>query len=151
MAATAWRRLMCIAYECVILFGVTFFFGYAFSTLTQFKGQPGALRWVFQGFMLVVLAVYFTWFWSQGRRTLPMKTMSVRLCDSTGRPLTPARAFARFCAGAAMLCAALAGAQLLNSALILLAAAPAAWALFDPQRRALYDLAAGTRLVLSPG
>ena len=50
-----------------------------------------------------------------------------------------------------MLCAALAGAQLLNSALILLAAAPAAWALFDPQRRALYDLAAGTRLVVSPG
>ena len=46
--ADPWRRLMCVAYECVLLFGILFFFGYAFSALAQFKGDPGVGRWFFQ-------------------------------------------------------------------------------------------------------
>ncbi len=78
-AAGLWRRFMSIAYECVLLFGVLFFFGYAFSSLTQYKGHPGPALWAFQAFITLVLATYFGWFWSDGRQTLPMKTMQIRL------------------------------------------------------------------------
>ncbi|MDO4904566.1 MAG: RDD family protein [Lautropia sp.] len=84
--ATTWRRLMCVVYEAIILFGVTFFFGYAFSALTQFTGAEGWLRTAFQTFMFVVLGAYFSWFWSNGRWSLPMKTICVKLVRAPGRP-----------------------------------------------------------------
>jgi uncharacterized RDD family membrane protein YckC len=145
--ADPWRRLMCIAYEGVILFGVVFFFGYGFSALTQFKGAPGTLRWAFQAFMFCVLAVYFTWFWSEGRRTLPMKTMGVRLVGPGDAAPGRARAFARFTVAGGMLALAIGAAYVVHPALALLALVPFSWALFDRQRRALYDLVCGTRLV----
>lgn len=145
--AGPWRRLMCIGYEGVLLFGVLFFFGYAFSALTQFRGAPGALRWAFQGFIALVLAVYFVWSWSGARRTLPMKTMSVRLVDAQGAPLTVPRALARFVAAAAMMVATVAAGAYVHPGLALLLVLPAAWSLVDPQRRALYDIVSGTRLV----
>ena len=103
MAATAivpadpWRRLMSAAYEGVILFGVVFFFAYAFSALTSFKGGEGILRTGFQVYLFLILGAYFTWFWGNGRRTLPMKTMGVALVTaSTGQPLSSARAAWRY-------------------------------------------------------
>ena len=38
-AANPWRRLMGVVYESVILFGVIWFADYAFSALTQFRGE----------------------------------------------------------------------------------------------------------------
>lgn len=148
--AGPWRRLMCIGYEGVLLFGVLFFFGYAFSALTQFRGAPGTLRWAFQAFIALVLAVYFVWSWSGGRRTLPMKTMSVRLVDARGAPLSVPRALARFAAAGAMLVAAIGAATFVHPALAVTLALPAAWSLVDRDRRALYDVFCGTRLVLDP-
>jgi uncharacterized RDD family membrane protein YckC len=92
---------MCVAYEGVILFGVVFFFAYAFSALTQYKGQSGMLRNVFQAFMFCVLGMYFVWFWSKGRRTLPMKTMGVTLVDQAGAPAGRGRALVRYLAASA--------------------------------------------------
>src|SRR5690606_20257979 len=88
--ADPWRRFMGIVYESIILFGVVWFADYVSSALTQFRGQPGPLRTAFQLFTLAVLAVYFCWFWSNGRRSLPMKTLSLQLLDSDARPLRPA-------------------------------------------------------------
>jgi uncharacterized RDD family membrane protein YckC len=146
-AAHPWRRLMCVAYEGILLFGVLFFFGYAFSSFAQFKGQPGLVRWIFQGFITLVLAIYFAWSWADGRRTLPMKTMSVRLETSDGRNVTAARALARFVAALAMIVIAIAAGSALHPSLYLLLLAPYLSTLVDRDHRALYDLAAGTRLV----
>ena len=145
--ADPWRRFMCVAYEGVILFGVVFFFAYGFSALTRFNGQPGPLRWAFQGFMMLVLGVYFVWFWSHGRRTLPMKTMSVRLVDEQGQPASTQRAIMRYLAALAGWVIALGLAAGVHGAAILLVAVPFGWALIDRRRRTLYDLASGTRLV----
>jgi uncharacterized RDD family membrane protein YckC len=147
--ASAWRRLMCIAYEGVLLFGVLFFFGYAFSALTQFRGAPGVQRWAFQAFIVLVLAAYFTWFWSEGRRTLPMKTMGVRLVTSSGGPVSVARALCRFVVACAMLVAAIGAGAMLHPALGVLVLIPFAWTLADRDRRALYDVVCDTRLVLT--
>jgi uncharacterized RDD family membrane protein YckC len=137
---------MCIAYEGVLLFGVLFFFGYAFSALTQFKGAPGGLRWAFQVFILLVLAAYFTWFWSEGRRTLPMKTMGVRLVTSSGETVSVARALWRFAAACAMLVVAIGAGTYLHPGLSILLLIPAGWSLVDRDHRALYDIVCGTRL-----
>jgi len=145
--ASPWRRLMCVAYECVLLFGVLFFFGYAFSSIVQFKGEPGPMLWAFRGFVVLVLAAYFGWSWSEGRRTLPMKTMSVTLQTRDGRPVSLARALARFVVAGAMLVAAVGAGATVHPALGLLVFLPFAWTLADRDRRALYDLVCGTRLV----
>ncbi len=145
--AGPWRRLMCIAYEGILLFGVLFFFGYAFSALTQFKGERGPLLWAFQGFILLVLVVYYAWSWSGGRRTLPMKTMSVRIVTAGHTAPSPAHATMRFLTVVAMEVVALALAAYVHGLLFLLVFVPAAWSLVDRDRRALYDIACGTRLV----
>lgn len=149
-AADPWRRLMGIAYEAIILFGVVWFADYAFSALTQFRGHPGALRTAFQLFTLGVLAAYFVYFWSDGRRSLPMKTLALQLQARDGRPASPARALGRFAAGAGLAIGALAAGYYLHPGLYALLLAPFAWTLVDRDRRALYDLIAGTRLAQVP-
>jgi len=138
---------MGIVYEAIILFGVIWFADYAFSALTQFRGQPGPLRTAFQVFTLLVLAVYFIGFWSLGRRSLPMKTLSLLIVDANGQPIGYGRALARFAAAAGLWVGALALGYYLSGWAYLLVLLPFAWALFDRDRRALYDLIAGTRLV----
>lgn len=145
--ASPWRRLMCIAYECILLFGVLFFFGYGFSALVQFKGAPGPMRWAFQGFVFLVLAVYFSWSWSKGRRTLPMKTMMVSVVTDDGAPLSLGQALLRFVAAFAMLVIAAAAGSFVHLWLWLLVLLPYAWTLVDRDHRTLYDLVCGTRLI----
>ncbi len=147
-SASPWRRLMCVAYEAVLLFGVLFFFAYAFSALTQFKGDRGPLLWAFQGFILIVLTVYYGWSWSGGRRTLPMKTMMVRLETETHAAPSAGRATLRFLISCAMTGTALACAAYVHGLLAALVFVPGGWSLVDRDRRALYDIACGTRLVL---
>ncbi len=148
--ADPWRRFMCVAYEGFILFGVVFFFAYTFSALTQYKGQPGMLRSAFQAFMFVVLGVYFVWFWSEGRRTLPMKTMGVKLIDQAGAPAGRLRALARYLAASAGWGLPLALAAWVHPAAIALVLLPYVPTFFDSQRRALYDIVSGTRLIAEP-
>lgn len=145
--ASAWRRLMGVCYECVLLFGVVWLTGYAFSALVQFRGQPGAARTAFQIYMALVLGAYFVWLWSDGRRSLPMKTLAMRLVTDAGAPLSKARAALRFLAAGAMLILPMAAARDVHPALALLALLPFAWMPFDARRRTLWDLAAGTRMV----
>lgn len=149
-SADPWRRLMGGVYEAIILFGVLWFADYAFSALTQFRGHPGALRTAFQVFTLAVLGVYFVGFWSAGRRSLPMKTMSLLLVTHDGGPVPPARALLRFAAATLLLVGTLAAGYLLHGGLYALLLLPYAWTFIDRDRRALYDVIAGTRLVYAP-
>ncbi len=148
--ATPWRRTMCVVYEAVILFGVVFFFAYGYSALASFKGHPGGNRWGLMGFLAIVLGAYFTYFWSDGRRTLPMKTLSLLLLDVRDRPITTTRALARYLVAAAMLLASLGAVQALGAPAAVLLAVPFGWMLFDRQRRTLHDVIAGTRMAVVP-
>jgi uncharacterized RDD family membrane protein YckC len=148
--ADPWRRLMSAVYEGVILFGVVFFFAYGFSALTTFKGAEGLLRTTFQAYLFLVLGGYFTWFWSSGRRTLPMKTMEVELvATATGRPLGTLRAAWRYVLASAFFWGLLAVVWKLSAWWLFLWPLPFAWSLFDARRRTLYDVLAGTMLVRS--
>ncbi|MFT4103202.1 MAG: RDD family protein [Burkholderiaceae bacterium] len=145
-----WRRFMSLTYEGVILFGVVFFFGYAFSAVTQFKGAPGPLLWLFDAYLYGVLGAYFTYFWSNGRRTLPMKTMSVALLGPADAPVTPIRAWCRYTVAVAGLCVGLAATRYVSGWFFPLVILPWLTTLVDPRRRALYDIVCGTRLAYSP-
>ncbi len=88
------RRMACWLYEGMLLFGVVFIAGYLFSALSQTRHamdhRPGL-----QGFLFLILAIYFTWFWSRGQ-TLAMKTWHIRAVDRSGQNLTQARALLRY-------------------------------------------------------
>lgn len=151
-AADPWRRFMGCAYEAIILFGVVWFADYAFSALTQFRGHPGALRTVFQWFTLGVLAAYFSYFWSEGRRSLPMKTMSLQLQTRAGGPVSLAHAFVRFAVVAALCVGALAAGYFVHGGLYVLLLVPFLWTMVDGDRRGLHDVISGTRLArVDPG
>jgi uncharacterized RDD family membrane protein YckC len=89
------RRLATMLYEGVILFGVVFFAGYLFSTLTQQRNglthHNLMAAWI--GF---VVGLYFVWFWTHSGQTLPMKTWRLRVVAADGSPLSALRAIVRY-------------------------------------------------------
>ncbi len=89
------RRLLCMVYEGVLLFGVVMLAGLLYAGLTQ---QRHALQGQFglRIFLLVVLGAYFVGFWTRGGQTLAMKTWHIRLLSADGRPVGLGRATARY-------------------------------------------------------
>lgn len=150
------RRMACWLYEGILLFGVVFIAGYLFSALTQTRhGLQN--RPEHQAFLFLVLAIYFSWFWSRGQ-TLAMKTWHIRVLDRAGRPLTQARALLRYLLSwiwflpplAASAAVSLPGAQ----AGVLTLGWVAIWAIlsrFHPRRQFWHDAWAGTQLVTDAG
>jgi uncharacterized RDD family membrane protein YckC len=154
MAPGLWRRMACWLYEGVLLFAVVFIAGWLFSTLGQMRDSLDSKRHLLQGFLFVVLGLYFVWFWMHGQ-TLAMKTWGIRVVDRQGQRLTPRRALLRY-----LLCwiwflpplAVLAPFGLAGGELAVLTAGwVIVWALlarFQPERQFWHDAWAGTRLIL---
>lgn len=144
--------MACWLYEGLLLFGVVFIAGYLFGTLSQTRNAMDN-RHALQAFLFVVFGIYFTWFWSRGQ-TLAMKTWHIRVTDRAGRPLTQARAFARYLLSWLWFLpplAVIAPFQLpAGETTVLMLGWIAVWALLSrlhPQRQFLHDALAGTRLV----
>ncbi|MES2356041.1 MAG: RDD family protein [Pseudomonadota bacterium] len=125
------RRLACIVYEALLIIAVVFIATFLFSGLSHYQGT-GPLRLAFQVYLIIIMGGYFTWFWSRGRRTLAMKTWQLRIIEKNGTPLTPKKAFLRYCL--AWLCVT--GIGLL-------------WAVIDREGLFLHDRLAGTRLIIT--
>ncbi|SIT37699.1 putative membrane protein [Paraburkholderia piptadeniae] len=95
-APTVRRRLATLMYEGVLLFGVVFFAGYLFSTLTQQRNGLVHHNWL-AAWVALVVGVYFVWFWTHGGQTLPMKTWRLRVvCARDGERLSVPRAVLRY-------------------------------------------------------
>lgn len=148
------RRMAAFVYEGVLLFGVLMMSAYLFSSLTQ---QRHALigRHGLQGFLFVILAVYFVWFWSHGGQTVAMKAWHVRLVDQHGRPVGQGRAFARYLLSWLWFMPALLVLWLMHVpgpggtfAIVLTGVVAYAFtARMHPSRQFLHDVLCGTRLV----
>ncbi|TXC86201.1 RDD family protein [Paraburkholderia azotifigens] len=80
---TVRRRLATLMYEGVLLFGVVFFAGYLFSTLTQQRNGLVHHNWL-AAWVGLVVGVYFVWFWTHGGQTLPMKTWRLQIVGARG-------------------------------------------------------------------
>jgi len=118
-------------YEALLLLAVIFIASFLFSASTHFSGT-GPLRAAFQVYLSSIMAAYFTWFWSRGRRTLAMKTWGIRIVKEEGQAVLPQQAFLRYC---------LAWLSLTGIGIV--------WALFDRDHQFLHDRLMGTRLVIS--
>jgi uncharacterized RDD family membrane protein YckC len=148
------RRLAAFLYEGVLLFGVIFFAGFAFSVAT---GQHHALhgRSGLAAFLFAVIGTYFVGFWTHGGQTLAMKTWHLRVVDAAGQPLGWLRALARYAlswlwflpALVSVWALGLHGGGALTAALAVGMLAYAGVARLHPQRQFLHEALSGTRVI----
>jgi uncharacterized RDD family membrane protein YckC len=127
-------RLMSLAYEGVLLFGILFVAAYLFLALVR-DAQSGLPRLVFQVYVLAVCGAYFVFCWARSGQTLPMKTWHIRLVTAQGKPLAVGQAFRRYL---------LAVPGVLSGIGVL-------WAFVDRDSQFLHDRLAGTRLIKDEG
>lgn len=147
------RRLACLVYEGVLLFGVVALAGFLYSTLTQQRHALAGLHGL-QAFLFVVLGIYFTWFWAEGRQTVAMKTWRLRIMTRDGQPLSQPRALARYVASwlwflPALAVVGLAGWRGGGAIALALGGGMLGYMLLarlTPSRQYLHDLICGTRM-----
>ncbi|KUY95116.1 hypothetical protein WS48_18760 [Burkholderia sp. RF7-non_BP1] len=150
------RRLAAMLYEAVLLFGIVFFAGLAFSLATQQRN--GLVHHnLLAAWIALVVGAYFVWFWTHGGQTLPMKTWRLRLESSTGRPLSAGHALVRYALGWLWFLPPLALHPLLGLSVPVTLALAAAWlvawagaARLHPDRQFPHDRIARTRVVAIP-
>lgn len=89
------RRMACMVYESLLLFGVTMAAGLVYGIATDQRhalvGTLGLRIAVF-----VVLGLYFVWFWTRHGQTLPMRTWQLRLVTVHGQAVGRLRATVRY-------------------------------------------------------
>jgi uncharacterized RDD family membrane protein YckC len=91
------RRLACMVYEAMLLFGVVMIAGVLYGVLSdQRHALQGSAR--LQVFLFVVLGAYFVGFWSSSGQTLAMKTWHIRVQVPDGRAPPWPRAVVRYLA-----------------------------------------------------
>ena len=125
------RRLASALYDVLLLAALVLVATCPFLAVFG-DSTAGWRRHALQGWVLLVAAAYFTWFWTHGGQTLPMKTWKVKLVRGDGAAISVPRALHRY---------ALALLGLLAVGLGFL------WALVDRDRQFLHDRLAGTALV----
>ncbi len=147
--------MACWLYEGMLMFAVVFIAGWLFSTLGQMRDAMDSRRHLLQAFVFVVFGIYFVYFWSKGQ-TLAMKTWGLRVVDREGRPLTQARALARYVSSWVWFLPPLAVIAPFHlsggESTLIVSGWVVVWALlarFHPQRQFWHDAWCGTRLVTS--
>lgn len=156
------RRFAALAYELLLLVAIVFATGFLLLPLVTPRRAGSAAtaltvpalpeRVALFCLLFATMAAYFVWCWSDGRRTLPMKTWRLRLVLPDGRSVPARIALARYLAtwiGPALALGAYAALQRhgIGAHAAWLVAFNFLWAFVDPQRQFLHDRIAGTRIV----
>jgi len=152
------RRFAALVYELLLLVAVMFAANFALLPfVTPTRGSELVLpglpeRVVLFCLVFAVLAAYFVWCWSNGRRTLAMKTWKLRLVRAGGGVVTPKIALLRYLAtwiGPALAVAAYAtlARHGWGAHAAWLVAFNFLWAYVDRDRLFLHDRVARTRIV----
>ena len=148
------RRFGAFAYEGVLLFGITLLTGLVYAPLV---GQRSGIehRTGLITVLAIVYGVYFVFFWTRGRRTLPMQTWHLLIQRRDGQPLGLWQALLRYIFSwlwfmPALICIHLTNPRTVAPYFVGLAAGVLAYVLvarLHPSRQFLHDLLAGTRMV----
>lgn len=151
------RRLVCLMYEAMLLFGVVFVAGLLFDLLTSSR-DPMAWRHARQLWLFLAIGAYFITCWRRGGQTLAMKTWRIKLVAPGCAKIPFQKTLLRYLLGWMWFLPAtalmfgfgvkdrLAVAGLYAAGMVLWAAAVR----LDQGRQFLHDRLAGTRLVLLP-
>ncbi|ODV08853.1 MAG: hypothetical protein ABT20_11635 [Rubrivivax sp. SCN 70-15] len=149
------RRLACMLYEGVLLFGVLMATGLVYSVATQERNALQGLHGL-QFVVFVVLGIYFVGFWSSRRgQTLAMQTWHIRLVTRDGSRVSRSRALARYLlawvwflpALASVYSSGIRGPGVTFATLGVGMLVYAASSRLHPDRQFWHDAACGTRLV----
>ncbi len=153
MAPSLARRLACLLYESMLLFGIAFAATMLFSIAGDVRSGMDPRRPLLIGLLAVVFGLYFSWCWSRGQ-TLAMRTWRIRMEDRAGRPPGQLRALFRYACSWLWVLPPLAfiaplklGALGISTAVLGWMALWALLSFLHPQRQFLHDALAGTRLV----
>jgi uncharacterized RDD family membrane protein YckC len=154
------RRIGALGYEALLLVAMAFVAGFAFLPFVSPGGDshrtlsvpPLFARTLMFCALVAGAAIYYTWCWSDGRRTLPQKTWRLRLVDRHGKSLTRRRALIRYAGvwiGPAVALAGFAAFDPLGFGrnALAFAALNYCWVIADPDRQFLHDRIAGTVVV----
>lgn len=155
------RRFACVLYEALLIAALILVTGFALLPITPGAGvhalpiARAPARAISFVMIVIVVGAYCVYFWSNGRRTLPMKTWRIAIVTRDGSPLPWPRALARYGAswiGPALAIAAYVALREAGHARqgFWLLATNFVWALVDRERLFLHDRLAGTRLVGAP-
>ncbi|MBL0726827.1 RDD family protein [Piscinibacter sp. HJYY11] len=153
------RRLACLLYEALLLFGVTLVSGFVGTLVLKITGAATATSYhvIMQIVGVAVWGLYFVWFWTRRGQTLPMQTWRIKVVTATGAPLTVTRAALRFAACALWIAPAYLLAKLnhwsATTELTAVGIGIVVYALLSrlhPQRQFWHDALCGTRLVTTP-
>jgi uncharacterized RDD family membrane protein YckC len=125
------RRLASGLYDLLLLAALVLVATFPFLAVFG-DATSGWRRHVLQGWVLVLAGAYFTWFWTHGGQTLPMKTWRLRLVRGDGAAVSLPRALHRYLL-------AMLGFFALGLGFL--------WALLDREGQFLHDRLAGTALV----
>ncbi len=149
------RRLLCMVYEGVLLFGVLM----AASAL-HVMARPLLRKigldhpYADQVWIFIVLGGYFTWFWQRSGQTLAMQTWRIRLETAAGQPPRWPQALLRYVLAWLWLPPAAAVGHAMGLTrwpfIGVLAVGLVIWislVWLDPRRQFLHDRLAGTRLI----
>jgi uncharacterized RDD family membrane protein YckC len=147
------RRLICMLYEAMLLFGIVFVSGFLFDVITQSK-HALVLRHARQAWLFFVIGFYFVFCWSRGGQTLAMQTWKIRVVDMDGSRLPVVKAIVRYCLAWMWFIPAMAidyefGLKEWDM-LIVVSIGLIGWAMtshLDPQGQFLHDKLAKTRLI----
>lgn len=153
-APTLRRRLLCMLYEGVLLFGVLMGASAVSLLARPLLAKLGLdFQYIGQAWIFIVLGLYFSWFWQRNGQTLAMQTWRIRLETAAGQPPGWARSALRYVLAWLWLPPAAAVGHAMGLTLWpfvgVLAIGLLIWfalAWLDPRRQFLHDRLAGTRL-----
>lgn len=150
------RRLTCMVYEGLLLFGLAFAAGLIFDLLSNSKHALN-LRHARQAWIFIVFGAYFIYCWHRSGQTLPMQTWRIRLVNDDGKRLPLIKAVVRYLLAWLWILPGMAiGHQLglkewaMLAPLSISMLAWAATAKLSPDGQFLHDILAKTRLIELP-
>ncbi|KRE85465.1 transporter [Rhodanobacter sp. Soil772] len=149
-----WRRLLALVYDLLIVLAIVMVVGLLCQLATGGKlirtGATVAVPIWYQVLQGLVVATYFISSWRRGGQTLGMRPWRIRVTRDDGGAPSLQQALIRVLVAAAPLVLLLLAPVLgLRATVWTLLAVWAGWfavAAFDPRRRTLHDIAAGTEI-----
>ncbi len=121
------RRFGALFYDGMLLIAILLLATALALAIT--KGQLDNHGWGYRAYLLTIICAFYGWFWTHGGQTLGMQTWRIRVERLDGTTIRWWQALIRLVVAMGTL-----GIGLL-------------WTIWDPDRRALYDRIARTRVI----
>lgn len=131
--AAAWRRLIALAYDWVLMSCVLFMTTAALLVLRGGEAYP-ARDPIYSACLVMTGMAFFCWFWTHGGQTLGMRAWKIQVMGEKGQAVTWRQALIR-----ALVALLSIGAFGLGFA----------WMVIDPRRRTWHDIASATHIIFT--